>query len=408
MRKWMLWLLLTALLICPAEAETVLDINPAPSKNADVPARVYLSESALLDAPPIDLPCGAALLAEAESGQILFQMNADQARPVASITKVMTILLALEAIDQGRIAIDQQVNISPNASGMGGSQVLLDTGEVQTIDVLLKSTIVGSANDACVALAEVMYGSEALCVDQMNRRAAELGMRDTHFVNCTGLPADGQHTTARDVAIMTLAMLKHDLYYEYSKVWLDDVRHGDGRITQLTNTNKLIRRYDGCDGGKTGSTQQAGYCISATAKRGDMRVIAVVLGADSGKERFSIASDMMDCAFANYRLYPVARRGTRVRGKMPVDGGRPDQIDIMLADDLTLLIAKGSEQNVQLTPDLPDHLTAPVAAGDPVGSVRVMLDGRAAGCIGVVAAQASETNGMRGNLLRMIGKWLLA
>lgn len=408
MRRWMIWLLLIALTTCSAGAEIALDAGNGPVEETNAETRVYLSENALLDAPPIELPCGAALLAEAESGQILFAMNADQPRPVASVTKVMTILLTLEAIDQGRIAIDQQVNISRNASGMGGSQVLLDTGEVQTVDVLLKSTIVGSANDACVALAELMYGSEALCVDQMNRRAAQLGMKDTRFVNCTGLPAEGQHTTARDVAIMTLAMLKHDLYYKYAGVWLDDVRHGDGRVTQLTNTNKLIRQYEGCDGGKTGSTQQAGYCISATAKRGDMRVIAVVLGADSGKERFRIASAMMDCAFANYRLYPVARRGTKVRGKIPVDGGRPDQIQLMLADDLTLLIAKGSEQNIRLTSDLPDHLTAPVAAGDPVGSVQVIQDDRTVGQIGVVAAQASEANGLRGNLLRMLGRWVLA
>lgn len=404
MRKWIAWMLLAALMMTSAYAEVTIDLEAKPTPEPQV-AQVYLSEGALLTAPPIDLPCGAALLAEAESGQVLFQMNADQPRPVASITKIMTILLTLEAIETGRIAPDQQTTISQSASGMGGSQVLLDTGEVQTVDVLLKSTIVGSANDACVALAELMYGSEKLCVEQMNRRARQLGMHNTHFVNCTGLPAEGQHTTARDVAIMMLAMLRHELYYQYANVWLDDVRHGDGRITQLTNTNKLIRQYDGCDGGKTGSTKEAGYCISATAKRGDMRVIAVVLGADSGKERFKTASAMMDYAFANYRLYPVARRGTRVRGKMPVDGGRPDQIDLMLADDLTLLIAKGNEQNVQLTPDLPDHLTAPIEAGDCVGSVHVVLDGREAGRVVVAAAQSSEPNGLRGNWLRLICKW---
>lgn len=407
MRKWTAWLLLIALLFASACAENTIDLAAKPTQEAPAETRVYLSESALLTTPPIDLNCGAALLAEVESGQILFQMNADQPRPVASVTKIMTILLTLEAIEKGRIAPDQQTTISQSASGMGGSQVLLDTGEVQTVDVLLKSTIVGSANDACVALAELMYGSEKLCVEQMNRRAKQLGMESTHFVNCTGLPAEGQHTTARDVAIMTLAMLRHDLYYQYSNVWLDDVSHGDGRITQLTNTNKLIRQYDGCDGGKTGSTKEAGYCISATAKRGDMRVIAVVLGADSGKERFKIASGMMDYAFANYRLYPVARRGTKVRGRMPVDGGRPDQIDLMLSDDLTLLIAKGSEQNVQLNPDLPDHLTAPIAAGESVGSVQVVLDGREAGRVGVAAAQASEANGLHGNLLRIICGWSL-
>ncbi|NVH05512.1 D-alanyl-D-alanine carboxypeptidase, partial [Escherichia coli] len=161
---------------------------------------------------------------------------------------------------------------------------------------------------------EAMYGSEEICADQMNKRAAELGMANTHFVNCTGLPADGQHTTARDIAIMSREMFSHPLYYEYSGIWLENFDHGDGRVTQLTNTNKLIRLYDGGDGGKTGSTNEAGYCISATAERGGMRLVAVVLGAESSTERFDIAKEMFDYGFANYRLYPVAQSGVRVKG----------------------------------------------------------------------------------------------
>ena len=381
------------------------DATRAPSVSDRLPE---LSEAPLLEAPPINLNCAAALLLEPESGQILFEMNADAPRAVASVTKVMTILLTLEAIEQGRISVDQSVAISEKASGMGGSQVLLDTGEVQTVDVLLKSMIVGSANDASVALAELMYGSQELCVDPKNARAAELGMAHTHFVNCTGLPAAGQHTTARDVARMTMAMLRHELYFRYSGVWLDEVDHGDGRVTQLTNTNKLIRLYDGCDGGKTGSTDEALYCIAATARRGDMRLIAVVLGAPSGSERFDLAAKMFDYGFANYRLYPVAQRGTKIKGTLPVDGGRPDGMSLILDGDLTLLVTKGSEQDVSLVPELPERVEAPVELGDLIGYVRVEQGGRMLAKLPVVAASASEIKGFDGNLKKLLRHWVLA
>lgn len=377
----------------------------APSVSDALPE---LSEAPLLEAPPMNLNCAAALLLEPESGQILFEMNADSPRAVASVTKVMTILLTLEAIEQGRISVDQTLVVSEKASGMGGSQVLLDTGETQTVDVLLKSMIVGSANDASVALAELMYGSQELCVDQMNARAAELGMAHTHFVNCTGLPAEGQHTTARDVARMTMAMLRHELYFRYSGVWLDEVDHGDGRVTQLTNTNKLIRLYDGCDGGKTGSTDEAGYCIAATARRGDMRLIAVVLGAPSGSERFDLAAKMFDYGFANYRLYPVAQRGTKIKGMLPVEGGRPDGVSLVLDGDLTLLVTKGSEQDVALVPELPECVEAPVDVGELIGYVRVEQGGRTLAKLPVVAASASEIKGFDGNLKKLLRHWVLA
>ncbi|MDY5220703.1 MAG: D-alanyl-D-alanine carboxypeptidase family protein [Eubacteriales bacterium] len=376
----------------------------APSASDGIPE---LSQAPLLETPPMNLNCAAALLLEPESGQILFEMNADAARPVASVTKVMTILLTLEAIEQSRISPEQRVTISESASGMGGSQVLLDTGEVQTVEILLKSMIVGSANDASVALAELMYGSEALCVDKMNARAAELGMANTQFVNCTGLPAEGQHTSARDVARMTMAMLRHELYYRYSNIWLDEVDHGDGRVTQLTNTNKLIRLYDGCDGGKTGSTDEALYCISATARRGDMRLIAVVLGAPSGSERSEIASEMFDYGFANYRLYPVAQKGTKIKGTLPVQGGRPDSVSLILDGDLTLLVTKGSEQDISLVPELPERVEAPVAVGDLIGYVRVEQNGRTLAKLPVVAASASEIKGFDGNLKKLLRHWVL-
>lgn len=371
-----------------------------------VPARAELSLLPLEERAPVSLECKSALLMEASSGQIIFETNADEKRPVASVVKIMTILMCLEAVDSGRVSLDDRVTISKNASGMGGSQVLLDTGEVQTLDILLKSTVVGSANDAAVAIAEHLYGSQELFVKQMNARAQALGMKDTVFVNCTGLPAQGQHTTARDVARMAAALFGHELYYKYAGIWMDKVDHGDGRVTDLTNTNRLIRFYDGCDGGKTGSTNEAGYCIAATARRGGMRLIAVVLGGSSGKKRFACAEKMFDHGFANYRLLTAAERGTRVRGEMPVTGGSLDSVPLALDGDLTLLMNKAEAAEIELKPNLPPSVTAPVAAGDEIGSVDILLNGRTIARIPVAAAGSVARQGFPDAWRRLWEGWM--
>ena len=402
----MLCLALALMLLVPAAGNAELTLTtPAPTPAPAAPPA--LSAAPLLETPPIELPCAAAILVEPQSGQVLFAQNADTPRPVASVTKVMTILLALEALSQGRVSLEDEFSTSQAAAGMGGSQVLLDVGEVQPFSVLLKSAIVGSANDASVAIAEALYGSESVFVERMNERARELGLTNTHFVNCTGLPAEGQQTTARDVAVMTMAMLSYPAYFDFSTVWLDEVDHGDGRITQLTNTNKLIRLYDGCDGGKTGSTNEAGYCISATAERGGMRLIAVVLGADTGSERFDIASEMLDYGFAHYRLYPVAQEGTKVRGELPVTGGDSAGVPLVLGGALTLLIQKGEEQGIQLVPDLPESVEAPIAAGQEVGGVEVVVDGRSVARIPVLAAREVTAKGLKNALSRVLRAWEL-
>ncbi len=356
---------------------------------------------------PISIECEAALLMEPSSGQVIFELSADETRPVASVTKIMTILLVCEALEEGRAAPEDVVTVSPQAEGMGGSQVLLDIGERQTLATLLKCVIVASANDAAVALAEHIYGSEQLFVQKMNDRAAALGMSNTRFVNCTGLPADGQHTTARDVALMSAELIRHEGYFEYSTVWLDELDHGDGRVTQLTNTNRLIRLYDGCDGLKTGSTQEAGYCMSATARRGDMRLVAVVLGAKSGKSRFDIAGRMMDHGFANYRTYPVAQKGAKVRGELPVTAGEKSGVKLALDEDFTLLIEKGEESGIELTPHLPESVRAPVSAGQRVGSVDVIRDGRLVGQVAVAAAETVDAQNYWDAARRVLACWPL-
>ncbi len=354
---------------------------------------------------PISIDCEAALLMEPSSGQVIFELNADDTRPVASVTKIMTILLVCEAVEDGRAALEDMVTISPQAEAMGGSQVLLDVGEQQKMSTLLKCIIVASANDAAVALAEHIYGSEQLFVQKMNDRAKALDMANTHFVNCTGLPANGQYTTARDVALMSAELIRHEIYFKYSTVWLDDLDHGDGRVTQLTNTNRLIRLYDGCDGLKTGSTQEAGYCMSATAKRSDMRLVAVVLGAKSGKSRFDIASRMLDHGFANYRTYPVAQKGAKVRGELPVVAGEKGGVKLRLDEDFTLLIEKGEESGITLTPHLPETVRAPVVAGQRIGSVDVVKDGRLVGQVAVAAAETVSAQSYWDVARRVLSFW---
>lgn len=402
MRKTILVLL--CLLLCVPVSGRCQEVDLAPTPTPAPIALTPLSQAPLLEAPPLHPACAAVLLAEADSGQVIFEMNADVPRPVASVTKLMTILLALEALDAGRLSPQEVVTVSESAAGMGGSQVLLDVNERQSVDTLLKCMIVGSANDAAVALAEAMYGSEALCVEAMNRRADALGMTGTHFENCTGLPAAGQHTTARDVAVMSRQVFAHPHYFDLSAVWMEDIDHGDGRVTQLVNTNKLLKLCDGCDGGKTGSTKEAGYCVSATARRGDMRLVAVVLGAESGKQRFAIAREMLEYGFANYRRYPVAVRGTKVRGRLPVTGGTTDGVALVLDGELTLLVNRGDEQRVTLQPDLPESLPAPVEAGQSVGHVRVLADGREIAQIPVAAAEAVDARaaGWR----RILQRWV--
>ncbi|MDO4355030.1 MAG: D-alanyl-D-alanine carboxypeptidase family protein [Clostridia bacterium] len=354
---------------------------------------------------PVSLSCASAILCEPESGQVILEQNADEPRPMASVTKVMSILLALEAVEQGRAALEDEVTVSANASGMGGSQVFLDTNETIRYSELLRSMIVASANDATVAVGEYLFGSQDLFVQQMNERAQELGMTNTHFVNATGLPAEGHVSTARDIARAFTELIRHDIYFDYSGIWMEDLNHSDGRVTSLTNTNRLIRLYEGCDGGKTGFTNAAGYCLAATANRGDMRLICVVLGSETSSLRFDSASSLLDYGFANYRLYPVARQGTAVKGEISVRGGNPETIPLLLGRDLTLLLPKGDENSVQFSANLQEALDAPVQEGDVCGSVDVVLHDEIVAQLPLLAGAGSEASGWKPSLLRFWRHW---
>ena len=352
-----------------------------------------------------DLQTPSYLLMEASTGQVILEQNADETRPVASVTKLMTLLLVLEALDAGTVSLTDSIVCSSNAAGMGGSQALLDAGSAYPLEDLLKSTIVASANDSAVALAEHLAGTEANFVERMNRRAAELGLTQTVYQNCTGLPAEGQHTTARDVANLSRQIGRHPLYYQYSTLWMDTLEHPGGRTTDLVNTNRLVRFFEGCDGYKTGSTDEARYCISATAQKDGMRLIAVLLGTPASQTRFNEARKLLEYGFSTYRLLPVCQAGDALGEEVSVARGSADTVGAAAGAGMTLLIRRGEESSVSLQVALPEEVQAPVAKGDTLGELRVLKDGN---LIATLHATATEDVGLPGvleALLRIVQAW---
>ena len=313
----------------------------------------------------------SVLLMEADSGTILYAYNADDPMPPASITKVMTLLLVMEAIENGKIALTDEVEASEHAASMGGSQIWLEAGERMSLDDLLKATVIASANDAAVALAEHVAGTEDAFVTLMNERAAELGMTNTTFKNATGLDADGHLSTASDIAVMSRELLKHPKILEYSTVWMDTLRGGE---TELTNTNRLVRFYEGATGLKTGTTDGAGSCISATAERGDLSLIAVIMGSQNSKERNNVAWKLLDWGFANFDAYTPEPIDLEVT-ELPVKGGTASSVPIGYEIDGTVLIEKGSQDAIDYDVELVENLEAPVEMGKEVGRVRILLEG---------------------------------
>lgn len=301
-----------------------------------------------------------------EDGQVLFESNATEKRPIASMTKIMTLLCTYDAIDSGKVALDDDVVASSRAASMGGSQVFLDANATYKLENLIKSIVVCSANDSCVAVAEHVEGSVENFVQKMNDKAKELGLVATHFENCTGLPAVSQYSCAKDVGVMLSKLIEHPHYFTCANIWMEDFQHPSGRVTGMTNTNKLVRFYDGCDGGKTGYTAEAQHCLAATAKRGDTRVIAVVVGAPDSKTRFKEVSDMFNYAFANYESKLYLEQNAKV-GDVAVDGGKAASVEA-IADGKLLAFGKKGNDDCQVTVELLDSVKAPVSRGDVVGT----------------------------------------
>ena len=316
------------------------------------------------------LAAPSAILMEANTGKVLYEKNADEQRACASITKVMTLLLVMEALDDGRISLTDMVSASEHAASMGGSDIWLKPGESMSVDDLLKATVIASANDAAVALAEYVAGSEEAFLEQMNQRAKELGMTNTVFKNCNGLDEDGHVTTARDVAIMSRELIKHKKIFDYSQTWIDYLRDGQ---TQLVNTNKLLKSYSGITGLKTGTTGKAGSCITATAERDGVSLIAVVLGCSNTKDRFSSAASLLDQGFANWSV-TVPTIPQESLTAIPVENGMMDSVEVEAAVKEGVVIPKGKTEQVTCKVVLEESVTAPIKKGQKVGKVVCSLD----------------------------------
>ena len=315
-----------------------------------------------------DVPCAAAILVDEDSGTVLYEKNADARRPIASITKVMTLLLTFEALEAGKISLDDFVPVSEHAYHMGGSQIWLEPGEEMTLNDMLKAICISSANDAAVAVAEYIGGSEPAFAEMMNARAAELGMTNTHFVNACGLDEPEHLSTARDVAAMSREMLLHHTEVrDYCSIWMDTLRGG---ATQLVNTNKLLKSYSGITGLKTGTTGKAGVCISASAERDGLRLIAVVLGAASGKERFQAASTLLDYGFSHFES-AAAELPADAPLSLPVKRGTAESVTLTYTAPERCLMPKGESSTLQVALDLPQKLAAPIRAGETVGTVKI-------------------------------------
>lgn len=345
----------------------------------------------------------SSLLMDFASGTVIHELNASQRRPIASMVKIMTLLRTYESIASGKASLEDDVTISQRAADMGGSQAFLDAGSVHKLKNLIKTIIVASANDSCVAVAEHISGSVENFVDSMNKRAGELGLKDTNFVNCTGLPATNQYSCARDVATMMRTLISTESnYFEYSKIWMEDFVHPGGRVTGLTNTNKLIRFYQGCDGGKTGYTNEAKHCLCATAKRGETRLIAVVVGAPDSQTRFKEVSDLLNYGFGNYESkVMLAKDGLE---EIQIKSGVKEALKIAPAEQLALFGKKG-ETKGELVIDLHD-VKAPVKKGDAVGYALIVApDGSVLAKTDIVALEDIEKQSFFDTVRDILGQW---
>ena len=390
---------LTAILLSPLllfsfigalAADEVVPINNS-ANNEETPAKDTLQ-----------LDCKSAILMEATTGKVLYEQNADEALPPASVTKVMTLLLVMEAIESGKIKLDDMVTTSAHAASMGGSQIYLEEGEQMSVEDMIKSVVIASANDAACALAEFVSGSEEAFVKAMNERAKELGMTSAVFENTNGLDdtAENHVISARDIAIMSSELIKYEKILEYSSIWMDTIRNGE---FGLTNTNRLVRYYNGCTGLKTGSTSKAGFCISATAERDGLSLVCVIMGAETRDIRNAAATRLLDWGFANYAVY--THEGETLED-VSVSGGIKTTTQAKY-NDFSCVIDKSMSSKIEYKVDLPDTLIAPINEGDKIGEVIFTCDGKELGRADVLATESIKKIGYFDVWLRMLGKYLL-
>lgn len=345
---------------------------------------------------PLELSCKSALLMEASTGTILHEKASHEPLPPASVTKIMTMLLVMEALDNAQYTLDDMVPVSELAASMGGSQVFLEPNEQMSVHDMLKAVAVASGNDAAVALAEYTAGSHEGFVAKMNERAKQLGMNDTNFINCNGLDESGHVTSAHDIAVMSREIMRHPKIFEYTTIWMDSLRNGE---FGLVNTNKLVRFYQGATGLKTGSTSVAGFCISATAKRDGMDLIAVVMGAPTSKERFADASKMLDYGFANYGICNTLVSDEELK-PLELKKGVKDTVSIGLSDGFSLLMKKSEIANMEKKITLKSSVNAPISQNHKVGTVEFFSNGKTVGKCDIVAKESVASE----NPIGMFGK----
>lgn len=358
----------------------------------------------------VEVSAPSVILMETSTGTVIYEKDADTARPPASVTKIMTMLLIFDALEAGQIGLEDQVTVSEYAASMGGSQVFLEPGEVQTVDTMLKCIAVASANDACVAMAEYICGNEEEFVNRMNERAAGLGMENTHFVNCNGLDAEGHIISARDIALMSRELItKYPQIHDYSMIWMENITHTTKKGTSefgLTNTNKLVRQYEYATGLKTGSTGDAKFCVSATAEKNGIELIAVVMAAENSKERFADAVKLLNYGFGRCQLY----KDDSSDGLQPakVENGVEDTIDVRRAESFSYLNTDGANINgIERSIEMNQKIKAPVREGDIVGNIIYTLDNTEIGRTAVVAAENLKEASFLDYLQDAAGQWMI-
>ena len=355
----------------------------------------------------LNISARASCLMEADTGTVIFAKNEKAHYPIASMVKIMTLNLIFDDMEAGKLKADDRITVSRNASGMGGSQAFLDFDKQYKADDLIMSITIASANDACVAMAEHLEGSVEGFVNRMNDKARALGCTDTVFANCTGLPSENaQYSCARDVALMTRELTRHQAYYPYAATWMKDLVHDGGRVTGLTNTNKLVRFYPGCDGGKTGFTGEALHCLSATAKRGDMRLISSVIGAADSKTRFAEVSAQFNYGFANFGVKKIVEKDKTLDGEFPVALGREKTLKIKTAADFSVFGARNEAGKDVTTEVKLGELKAPIAAGGEVGKLCVFKAGSQIGEVPLLACSDIHKKTYGDFLGDLFGEWV--
>lgn len=364
---------------------------------------IIQNRNVLLAEQQFELTAKSAIVLDYDSGTIIFEKEKDKKLPIASMVKLMTIYITLDNLSNGNLTLEQKITTTENASSMGGSQVFIDPYVQYSVNDLLKSVIMASANDASVALAEAISGSEEVFVDLMNTTAKQLGMNNTLYCNATGLPAPQQYSTAQDCALILKELIKSDIYHKYSNVWMDTLTHPSGRTTELVNTNKLVRYYDGCDSGKTGSTNEAGYCLSASANKNNMRLISVIIGAKSGNDRFKETTTLFNYGFANYQNKHLVCKDVVLK-EIATNRSKEKTAEIVAMEDYFAFDKKGNNSNYHIDYELPESISR-AKVGDVIGKAIISKEGNVIKTINLTVNQDIIPLGFVDNLKNIISQW---